>query len=224
LNNSNRLGGLKLTARAKLLQLMLGVLLLSLMPQVGWTQNSSTLQITPFAGIRFGGTVDGYDEFGDARQVELDDSPSLGVIVNWPSVGPTEWEVYASHQSTDYAVTPAPGDTGKLELSYLQLGGTYLFEEAGPSQPYFVATAGLTHAKATNYGSDNYFSFAAGGGWKFFPAKRVGLRLDGRFIGTLISSNSAIFCQGSGGATCAVNVSGKVLWQFEMQAGVVFRF
>jgi hypothetical protein len=205
--------------------LALGLFAAALVPQTVWAQSSADefkLQLTPFVGYRFGGTLNEVDGDGEYK---LDDAPAVGFIVNWPSVHPTEWELYFSHQSAD--ITSQGGATpvsGKLDLTYMHIGGTYLFEESGPALPYLVATVGLTHADATDFGSDNYFSFAAGGGWKYFPAKRIGLRLDGRFIGTLVSSNSAIFCQGDGGAACAVKVSGKVLWQFELQAGVVFRF
>ena len=114
-----------------------------------------------------------------------------------------------------------------LDVNYLQVGGTYLFENNGVSIPYFVATVGATYMKPDAEGtkSDTFLSFGVGGGWKFFPAKRVGLRLDGRFLGTFVDSNSKIFCgSGSSGGGCAITTTGKLLYQFELQAGVTFRF
>ena len=73
--------------------------------------------------------------------------------------------------------------------------------------------------------SDEFFAFTVGGGWKYFPSSRVGLRQDGRFIGTVLDSDSEIFCQsGPEGGGCIINNRGELLWQFELQAGVVIRF
>jgi hypothetical protein len=41
----------------------------------------------------------------------------------------------------------------------------------------------------------------------------------------LIDSDTNLFCaSGIGGAVCAIRVDGRVLWQIETFAGVVFRF
>jgi hypothetical protein len=188
-------------------------------------------QLTPFAGYRFGGEFEeeDSDEEGSNETFELDDSSSIGLIVNFPYTYYTEWEIYYSQQSTSidaagFANTEAQFD---LDVDYLQIGGTYLFEQAGPAIPYFVATVGATKIDPDLAGtsSDNFLSFGVGGGWKFFPGSRVGLRLDGRFLGTFIDSDSKVFCQsGQAGGSCAVALKGDLMYQFEMQAGVVFRF
>ena len=181
------------------------------------------LQVTPFAGYRFGGSFEDKDT---GQTFDLEDEPAVGVSINFPATPETEWEIYYSRQSTEIFVGGPTTESPSLDISYYHLGGTYLFDEQGASQPYFVATLGVAHydPKSSQYRSDNFFSFAAGGGWKFFPNRRLGLRLDGRFIGTFIDSNAKIFCQSSGGATCVVNVKGDILWQFEASAGVIVRF
>jgi len=189
-------------------------------------EKASRFQLTPFLGYRFGGTFEDRDT-GDEYQ--LNNNPSYGLILNFPSRQPTEWEIYYSRQSTelDAAGFIIGDEILDIEVEYLQVGGTYLFDRSKSAIPYFVATAGITRMDpdAPNTKSDTFFSFGAGGGWKFFPASRVGLRLDGRFLGTFIDSNSKIFCQsGSSGGSCAINTSGKILYQFELQAGIIFRF
>ena len=183
-------------------------------------------QLTPFAGYRFGGT---FEDSETEVEYELDDSPSFGLILNFPSKGNTEWEIYYSKQSTEVDVAGfVPGENAlDMDVEYLQVGGTYLFEQSQNAAPYFVATAGVAKMDpgGANTKSDTFFSVGVGGGWKYFPASRVGLRLDGRFIGTFVDSNSRIFCQsGAAGGECAVSTSGKLLYQFELQGGVVFRF
>jgi opacity protein-like surface antigen len=184
------------------------------------------IEVTPFAGYRFGGSFEDEDTEED---FDLDDDGSLGLILNFPASEFTEYEIYYSRQDTSvdvsgFVVTPARLD---MQVEYLQIGGTYLFDTTEKVQPYFVATVGIAKldpdAAGTN--SDTFFSFGVGGGWKFNPNKRVGLRLDGRLLGTLISSDTDIFCQtGPQGNVCAVNIKGESLYQFELQAGVIFRF
>jgi opacity protein-like surface antigen len=184
------------------------------------------IELTPFVGYRLGGSFEDRDTEED---YDLDDDSSAGVIFNFPASDFTEWEIYYSKQSTDvdvagFADTDAQID---VDIEYLQVGGTYLFDRTQKAQPYFVATAGVTKIDpdAAGTSSDTFFSFGVGGGWKFFPNSHVGLRLDGRLIGTLISSDSEIFCKSdSEGGACAVALKGESLYQFEFQAGVVFRF
>jgi hypothetical protein len=183
-------------------------------------------QLTPFAGYRLGGT---FEDKENEIEYELENNPSYGLILNFPSKGNTEWEIYYSKQSTEVDIAGfVPSENAlDMDVEYLQVGGTYLFGQTNTATPYFVATAGATRMDpgGANTKSDTFFSASVGGGWKYFPASRVGLRLDGRFIGTFVDSNSRIFCQsGSSGGECAVNTSGKLLYQFELQAGVIFRF
>jgi hypothetical protein len=184
------------------------------------------LEITPFVGYRFFGSFDDEDTEED---YDLESSSSAGVIVNFPSKNNTEWEIYYSKQSTEIKT----GDLFQsvkvldMDVEYLMIGGTYLFEREKEFQPYFVATIGAARFEPSgaNTSSDTFFAFSAGGGWKYFPDKRIGLRLDGRFIGSLIDSDSDIFCQtGPEGNGCVIRNDGDVLWQFELQAGIVFRF
>ena len=190
------------------------------------SEKQYNFQLTPFAGYRFGGTFE--DEETEV-EYELDDSPAFGLILNFPSRGNTEWEIYYSKQSTEVDIAGfVPGENAlDMDVEYLQVGGTYLFQQSKIAIPYFVATAGVAKMSpdAANTKSDTFFSVGVGGGWKYFPASRVGLRLDGRFIGTFVDSNSQIFCgSGPDGGGCAISTSGKLLYQFELQAGVVFRF
>ena len=187
--------------------------------------NDYKLQLTPFVGYRFGGTFKDKDT---DEEYDLNDNSSVGLIINFPSRGNTEWEIYYSEQSTEVKTGSLFQGATLLDMDvqYLQLGGTYLFDRSKQAQPYFVATAGIARMdpSGADTSADTFFSFAVGGGWKYFPDSRIGIRLDGRFIGTLIDSNSSIFCQSGQGGSCVINTSGSILYQFEMQAGVIFRF
>ena len=185
------------------------------------------LEITPQLGYRFGGTFENSDADED---YDLADNPSLGLVVNWPATDYTQWEVYYSRQDTSvdisgFVVTDEKVD---IDVEYLQIGGTYLFEQTNQySQPFFLATVGVAKLSPDAPGtrSDSFFSFSIGGGWKFFPNERFGLRLEGRLLGTFLSSDSDIFCKsGPDGADCIVEIRGDALYQFETNAGFIVRF
>ena len=74
------------------------------------------------------------------EEFELNDSSSYGLSVNFPSRGNTEWEIYYSFQDTEVdaaGFVPSENAIG-IEVEYLQIGGTYLFETRKNATPYFV--------------------------------------------------------------------------------------
>lgn len=182
-------------------------------------------EITPFAGYRLGGTFED-DETGD--ELELEDSGSFGISLNMQAEANTQYELTYSHQSTDIDVgdvLPGAPDLD-IDLDYLQIGGTYLWD-GNVGRPFLVATVGIAHLdpEASDFDSETYFAFSIGGGWKVFPTRRLGLRLEGRFYGTVLESDSAVFCRsGPEGTGCLLSTSGELLWQWEMLAGASFRF
>jgi hypothetical protein len=136
----------------------------------------------------------------------------------------TQVEFLYSHQATE--LTPAglfsPTSITDLDIDYFHLGGTYIWNPKRDLRPFIQATLGVTHFSPDRAGlsSETRFSFGIGGGVKYFFTKHLGLRLDGRALGTLLNSNSAIFCSGG----CTISVSGSTLWQFEGGLGLIFAF
>ncbi|MEE4184708.1 MAG: outer membrane beta-barrel protein [Gammaproteobacteria bacterium] len=184
------------------------------------------LEVTPFAAYKFGGE---FNDSGNSDSYSLDASPAFGLVVGVPWTAESTLEVYYSRQSTevDIAGFQSSGAPVDLDLDFLHIGGTYYIDRERAAMPYFVATAGGTRISPQGPGTraDTFFSFGVGGGWSFYPRERIGLRLEGRALGTLVDSDSRLFCgvnNGAGG--CLIQTSGDVLWQFEVQAGVVFRF
>jgi hypothetical protein len=201
------------------------ILMIMLLPSMAMGESLRGFEITPFAGYRVGGTF-GNDEGED---LELDDGGSFGVVLNLMADANTQWELGWSRQAADADLTgldAGAGETG-IDIDYLQLGGTYLWDGA-LARPFMVATVGLTRFDPddSRFGAETDFSFSIGGGLKVWPAQRIGLRLEGRFYGTVVDSDSSIFCFSgpNTGGRCLISASGDVLWQWEMMAGVVVRF
>jgi opacity protein-like surface antigen len=198
---------------------------LFLVPAFASAQQSA-VEVTPFAGYRFGGTFETEDE---TARYELEDSASFGVLVNLPHKTNTQWEILYSQQGSAEAIyegDPGPDPLVDVDIHVLQIGGTYLFE-GERAIPYLAATLGGTHIRTTSTEStdDTFFSGSIGIGMKFLPTSRVGIRVEARAYGTLISSDSALFCStGPDANVCAVRIDGKLFSQVETFAGITFRF
>jgi len=181
-------------------------------------------EVTPFVGYRIGGTF--VDSVSDA-EIELDEGSSFGIALNMRAEANTQYELTFSHQDTefDFGSIAAPTTNLKVAVDYLQLGGTYLWD-GELSRPYFVATLGLARVDPDDaiFNAETYFAFSIGGGWKLWPTKRFGLRLEGRFYGSFVDGDTKVFCVSSGGAACLIQSDADVLWQWEMTAGASWRF
>ena len=195
-----------------------------LFPALSQAQEA-TAEITAFGGYRFGGTFE--EEESEARY-ELKDSPSFGLILNLRHQDPTQWEIFYSQQQTEAEYSGAtPNDPEvDVELHVLQLGGTYQWD-GEVARPYLAATLGGTHVRtrSAESRSDTFFSGSIGVGMKFLPTSRVGIRVEARAYGTLVSSSTDLFCStGPDQNICAIRLEGKMLSQFETFAGITVRF
>jgi hypothetical protein len=182
-------------------------------------------EITPFGAYRFGGD---FEEATGGTSIDLDDNSSFGLILNARHSPITQWELLYSHQETE-ADTLGLGITDPvldLDIDYLHAGGTYLWD-GDQVRPFLSATLGVTRFDVSNpgYDSDSFFSFSLGLGLQIRPTDRLGLRLEARSFGTLLDSDTDLFCQtGPANNICAVRIDGTMLWQVEAIAGIVFRF
>lgn len=189
------------------------------------------LEVTPFIGYQMGGEFDADDDVaGTSADVEIDDAASYGLIVNFPAEANTEWEVWLSRQSTELKTAGlfVPGEPvlEDLDISYIQAGGTYLLDGQW-ARPYIAATIGASRfdPEASGFDSETFFAFGVGGGYRVAPTSRIGLRLDARVFGSLVSSDEAVFCRSTEtGSGCLIAVSGNVVWQWQVSAGLIARF
>jgi len=204
-------------------QLLVALMLLLALP--AWA-NDKVLryEITPFAGYRFGGSFED-DETG--QDYDLDDDKAYGFIVNMMAEANTQWEFGWSRSETAVDVPSVNGSPDKLDLDidYFQAGGTYLWD-GKRAQPFMVATVGAAHLNPDSSGdSETYFAFSIGGGWRLFPSEHFGLRVEGRFYGTVLDSDSDVFCRtGPDNNQCLIQSQAEILWQWQMFAGASFRF
>jgi hypothetical protein len=198
--------------------------ILLVIPTLAPAQQSG-FEITPYLGARFGGTFENEDA---TAEYEIEDSGSFGLLVNLPHKINTQWEILYSQQRSEalYSGDPGPDPLVDVDIHVLQLGGTYR-GDGEKARPYLAATLGGTHIRTNSAGSrdDTFFSGSIGVGMMFLPNSRVGIRVEARAYGTLVSSDSELFCStGPDENFCAVRIDGKLLSQFETFAGITFRF
>jgi opacity protein-like surface antigen len=191
------------------------------------------VSVTPVIGYRMGGSIDGENDAGEqtGEKISLDDDSTLGLIINAPfqDLGGayTEWEFSLSRQSVGLDEAPVTVDPDlEIDITHYLVGGTYVGGE-GSVRPYLAAGIGAAHLSpdAPGYDSETVFGFGIGVGAYFFPESRVGLRVEGRALGSVLDSDSVVFC-GSGptGSGCAFRGSGELLLQWEVMAGATLRF
>jgi Outer membrane protein beta-barrel domain len=194
-------------------------------PVVAADSNDLNVEITPFVAYRTGGS---FEVEASNASYRLDDSEAFGLIFNLRQTDKTQWEVLYSKQQTQARLRDSAGTAPSVntDINVLQIGGTYQ-GDGDLVRPYLALTLGGTHIKTRSNGSrsDTFFSGSIGVGLNMMPGKRVGIRLEARAYGTLMSSNTDLFCEtGPDANVCAIRIEGTILSQFEAFAGVIFRF
>ena len=176
-------------------------------------------EITPFVGVQSGGSVEVNSQPGD-----INSAATFGVMLSFPRSHETMLDFVLSHQSTDV-------DTGTFvdphhydaQLTYLQLGGRYLFKPDERFDPYIALTAGGTRAAI----GDEWtvaFSFAGGVGADLRMTRRLALRLDARYYTTLANASTQVNCEINGGGECSLFSHSGNFTQLAVTAGAAIKF
>lgn len=189
-------------------------------------EGQTGVELTPFGAYRFGGSFKLADTDMNS---ELVDSGSYGLIMNLRHEANTQWEVLYSRQQSDAEFRDATNSISlfDVDMQVLQGGGTYQ-GEGDRIRPYLALTVGGTRIKTRANGAtekDTFWSGSIGVGLQIRPNEHIGLRLEARAYGTLMNSDTDLFCQtGPNQNICAIRIDGTMLKQFETLAGIVFRF
>ena len=186
------------------------------------TTNAEGVDLVIFTGLRGGGEFE--DELTGA-ELKIKEAQTLGIVVDIPTKKGSYWEFYYSRQPTKITTTEpfSSGSLFDIDVEYLHFGGkSYINRENGT---FLVGTIGATHftPKTSGLDSETKFSLGLGTGIEFGGDSNIGLRLEGRAFGTFLDSSGAIFCGGSSGG-CTIITTSSVLWQLELNVGLVFRF
>jgi hypothetical protein len=192
----------------------LGVLTLST-----GTASAQRVEVTPFAGYRFGGD---FFELATGHPVDTDGAPAVGLLFDVPLPDGLHVEGLFTHQDAQVVTTNLFGDRQhwNVAVDHWQAGAVQ--EVRGDRvRPFLSGLLGLTR-----YGvaSDHEIRFVAGGGGgvKLLPSRHLALRMDGRLYATFVDVDArGAVCGGHGRCVSALAVD--VVWQAEFAVGLVVR-
>lgn len=175
-------------------------------------------EVTPFIGWR---TSDSLEEVNTGATIDIKETDSFGIIVSMKKDQDTNYDFLFSRQNTELQSSTTPGNTEPLRIDYYQIGGT-VFYHYDKLNPFVSGGLGATHISQANndFSSETKFSLSVGGGLKFPFSRNVGLRLEARGYGTVVSSGSTILCSGG----CVAKFTGSLFMQFEASAGLSIAF
>ena len=175
-------------------------------------------EVTPFIGWR---TSSSLEEVNTSASIDLDETSSFGIILSMKKDPDTNYDFLFSRQSTELKSSTSPSNTESLRIDYYQIGGT-VFYDYDKFHPFVSGGLGATHISPANgdLSSETKFSLSVAGGLKFPLSQNVGLRLEARGYGTVVSSGGTIMCSGG----CVAQFKGSLFMQFEASAGLSIAF
>jgi opacity protein-like surface antigen len=169
----------------------------------------------------------GYTTAGDIDQKAVGiETLEVGGSFTWGLVAgrffSDRWgaELSFSRQGSDLVIGTRAGSAELFDmtLGLLHASAVYQFGSTDSSlQPFVLAGLGATFLSAEDLDGETKFAWTVGAGVKWFPSKRVGGRVQARYVPTLLNDSSSSvcdpfgFCQGT-------------LHQFELVGGVAVRF
>ena len=172
-------------------------------------------EITPYIGWR---TSSSLEDAETGETIDLKETDSFGIILSMKKNLDTNYDFLFSRQNTELQSATV---TESLRIDYYHLGGT-IFYDYDKLHPFVSGGLGATHISPANdaFSSETKFSLSVGGGLKFPLTQNVGLRLEARGYGTVVSSGGTILCSGG----CVAKFTGSLFMQFEALAGLSIAF
>jgi hypothetical protein len=135
-------------------------------------------------------------------------SPRFGVEASWTRDG------------SDLEIETPGGSAELFDVDVDQLQGSFVYRfgaEQASWRPFVSVGAGAAFFSAPDLDGETKLSFGLGAGVRWLPTKRVGARLQARYVPTHLSDSDSEFCDPFG--FCQ-----GWLHQLEVTGGVSFRF
>ena len=170
-----------------------------------------TVQVAPFAGVQFGGSVQG----PSGRSGSVDAGLDYGATVDFRVAESWSVEVLYSRQSTEF-----PGPLDATVERYM--AGPVEEVDYGRTRFFGVALIGATRFAPgfDGYDSSALFTIGVGLGVKHLLTDHFGLRAEVRGFYAITQSGGGLFCSGG----CLFVFNGSGLAQADVAAGIVLAF
>lgn len=201
-------------------------------------QEFKRFEFLPYAGFSASGNIPVENEENVSGDIRVNSSLHAGaafyIYLNKLDAIGVRWQ----RQFTDgslppVVVEPSPlQDATHFNLNVDQYHADFVhhFETTNPdTKPYVMIGLGATTYYANRAGrsySTSFFSFAIGGGVKYFFNDNFGFRGEARWSPTVLStSGSSFWCSiGGAGANCIINLKASVQQQLDLTGGLALRF
>ncbi|MBW8192396.1 outer membrane beta-barrel protein [Neiella marina] len=185
-----------------------------------------TIDVSILAGTSGSSSFESLDK--DDYTLDTDSGTNFAVSFNYLqrylNGSRLQYELYLAQTETDLVIKDAASNdktTSPMDIQYFHIGGVNEVEtDNSDFVPYLGASIGATAFKPDDYDSETEFSLGINAGVKWFATESMGARLDLRAIGTVIDSDSKIFCNGG----CIATVDGSMWWQYQAAVGFFARF
>ncbi|HMD37210.1 MAG TPA: hypothetical protein VKH42_19680 [Vicinamibacterales bacterium] len=187
-------------------------------------------EVSPFIGIRFGGSFDMQTDEPSQTQATLKDASSYGVSagVRFDDLSLIEFGWTQSTTSLQFAppfraLGASIGDV-RLNQFHAEFTREFVIPEVKGLRSFLMGSVGATHLATSNDGFTR-FSFGFGAGLKQFLGSRFAIRAQVKWLPILIDPEVGAFaCGAVGVGGCLVVLTGRLTEQFEMSVGPVVRF
>jgi len=204
-----------------------------------WADDFKRFEFQPFGGFTASGSIPlKAEDDANHGSIQVNSSFNMGATF---SINLNELDAIEGHWQRQFTEgrLPAPiadphssGSMTPFNLNIDQIHCNFLhhYRIADPSvMPYVMAGLGATTYYGSGDGrseSKSYFSFALGGGVKYYFSRHFGLRGEARWSPTVLSaSDSNFWCSiGGAGANCVIGLKTSLQHQLDLTGGIVLRF
>ena len=201
-------------------------------------QHFKRFEFLPYAGFSASGDIPVVSDENVSGNIRVGSSLHAGtafyVYLNKLDAIGVRWQRQFTDGSLPAIILePAPQeDATSFNLNVDQYHADFVhhFELDNPkAEPYVMAGLGATTYYANRSGrsgSASFFSFALGGGIKYFFNSHFGFRGEARWSPTVLSaSDSRFWCSISGeGANCTIDLNASIQNQLDLTGGIAVRF
>jgi hypothetical protein len=191
------------------------------LPCVIWAQR---VEVTPFGGYVFGGTLN-----GDYGTVHIDDNAQYGGMISIAVSRVMDVDLIYNRSDTksqvDYYYSNGYQKQNldiPLSINYMHIGFTKNFRVKPSISPFLGFNLGAClFAPKEDYSDAWFFSIGFNGGAKFYLSNRIGLRIQAQGYVPMQGTAFTMFAGTSGGGA-GVSVY-STLFQFGFTGGLIFR-
>jgi opacity protein-like surface antigen len=183
-------------------------------------------EVQPFVGYKFGGGVPVSSNDLNINRINFNSSVNAGVSAGVNVTESIGLEFLWNRQPTQVSGRLADGGTHpqQFDAKLDQFHGNFLFN-FNPDEklrPFVLFGVGATRASSGDASKAN-FSFAIGGGLKYFFTDNMGVRLQARYTPTyLFTTSGGTWCNWWG--VCWVVPNDHYMSQGDVTVGWIFRF